>query len=219
MQPYPASRLPLLGLVSRASVAGMSWKPAKYNATYADIEALPAGVNGELIDGELWVTPRPASPHARASMEAGTILNVRFGIGEGGPGGWQLLFEPELHFDADVLVPDIAGWRIERMPTVPNVAAFRLPPDWICETVSPSTARLDRVRKLPRYHRNGVAWAWIVDPVAKSLEVYRAAADGFELVQTFAGAELVRARPFDSVEIELGRWWTVAAAPSDAARP
>lgn len=123
------------------------------------------------------------------------------------PGGWWLFMEPELHLGADVLVPDIAGWRRERMPRIPDVAAFELAPDWICEVVSPTTCRLDRVRKLPRYASHAVEFAWLVDPVARSVEVY-ACYDGKWLIEsTHENQDVIRAVPFEAIELELARLW------------
>jgi Uma2 family endonuclease len=125
----------------------------------------------EIVDGELYTSPRPASPHALAASAIGQDL-APFSRRPGspaGPGGWWILDDPELHFGADVVVPDLAGWRHERMPSIPNVAYFELAPDWLCEVVSPSTGRLDRVRKMPVYGRAGVSHMWLVDPSTRTL--------------------------------------------------
>src|SRR3954468_4688276 len=135
--------------------------PARRPATYEDLCALPDHVIGELIAGELIASPRPSIPHSRASSVLSDDLGGPFDRGRGGPGGWWILFEPELHLGADVLVPDLAGWRRERMPVLRNVAYFELAPDWVCEVVSPSTARVDRVRKVPIYAREGVSHLWL----------------------------------------------------------
>lgn len=115
--------------------------------------------------------------------------------------------EPELHLGADVLVPDLAGWRIERMPQVPNVAAFTLAPDWVCEVVSPSTARIDRVRKMRIYARERVPHLWLLDPLAQTLEVFRLAGEHWLRESAHSGDEVVRAQPFDAVELAINRWW------------
>src|SRR6185369_17877981 len=107
----------------------------------------------EIVDGELFASPRPRPRHAVAASVLGSDLNIPFQQGRGGPGGWWILFEPELHFGEDVLVPDIAGWRHERMRTIPDAAFITLAPDWVCEVVSPSTGRLDRSRKMGVYAR------------------------------------------------------------------
>ena len=148
----------------------------KRNATYDDLCALPDHMVAEIIDGDLFASPRPASPHALASSMLGAAVIGSFGDEPSGgdlPGGWWILFEPELHFRRDVLVPDLAGWRRERMPTVPDVAGFELAPDWACEVISPSTGEIDRGRKMRVYARERVGHLWIVDPILRTLEVYR----------------------------------------------
>lgn len=164
---------------------------------------------GEIIEGDLITSPRPAARHARASSRLGTSLGGPFDRGVGGPGGWVILDEPELHLAHDVIVPDLAGWRRERMPSIPDVAAFELAPDWICEVLSSSTAAVDRSKKLPLYAREKVAHAWLVDPIAKTVEVLRLVGDSWSLVSTYAGDVTVRAEPFDSVELDLAALWAM----------
>ena len=176
-------------------------------ATYADLEAMPAHVVGELIAGELYVSPRPASRHARASSVLGAKLGVPFDLGEGGPGGWFILDEPELHFGEDALVPDLAGWRRERMPVFPDTAAFELAPDWVCEVLSPSTASLDRNVKLPVYAREGVSHVWLLDPQARTLEVLRLDGEHYLRLGLHEASVRVRAEPFEALELELILLW------------
>lgn len=183
--------------------------PARRQAIYDDLLKVPDILVAEILDGELFTSPRPASPHARASSVLRSELDPfdrRIG-GPGGPGGWWILFEPELHLGADILVPDLAGWRRERMPVLQNVAYFDLAPDWVCEVVSPSTARVDRVRKVPAYAREGVRHLWLVDPLQQTLEVFRLEGRHWVLVSTHGGAEAVRAEPFEALELDMGRWW------------
>ena len=175
--------------------------------TYADLVALPANVVGEIVAGELHASPRPASKHAAASSYLGGELYAPFGRGRGGPGGWIILDEPELHLGDDVLVPDLAGWRRTRMPEVPDTAAFTLAPDWVAEVLSPSTSRLDRVGKLPIYAREAVPHVWLVDPVAEVLEVYRLEHDRYTLLLTADGKTAVRAEPFNAIELPLASLW------------
>lgn len=182
---------------------GMERKPA----TYADLEALAPNRVGELIAGTLYSSPRPASPHALAASALGGELYPLFHRGKGGPGGWILLDEPELHFEEDVLVPDLAGWRRERMPEVPAVAAFTLVPDWLCEVLSPSTATLDRTRKLPVYAREGVRHVWLLDPLARTLEVFQLEGSKYSLQGLHSGSASVRAEPFEALELELAALW------------
>jgi Uma2 family endonuclease len=147
-------------------------------ATYADLEALPEHVVGEILDGALIVSPRPASPHALAASRLGFELGGPFDRGKGGPGGWVILDEPELHLGPQVIVPDLAGWRRERMPRVPDVPFFELAPDWVCEVPSPSTAGIDRSRKMRHCGRARVQHVWLVDPLATTLEVFPARRPG-----------------------------------------
>jgi len=179
----------------------------EHAATYEDILALPEHLVGELIDGELFASPRPSGRHERAAGRIYMRLRGAFDDGDGGPGGWWIVFEPELHLGRDVLVPDIAGWRRETMPVFPDAAFFDVPPDWVCEVTSPSSTRLDRAKKLPKYARYGVGHAWIVDPVAFILEVYRRAGDVYSLIATHEGADVVRAEPFEAVELSLSALW------------
>jgi Uma2 family endonuclease len=179
----------------------------KKPATYADLEALPAHVVGELIAEELYVSPRPAMPHTVVGSRLGGELSVRFDRGSGGPGGWIILFEPELHFGEDALVPDLAGWRRERMPRPPRTAAVSLAPDWVCEVLSPSTAALDRRVKLPVYARQGVRHVWLMDPEARTLEVLRLEEARYLPLVTHTGLAPVRAEPFEAIELDMAFLW------------
>ena len=182
-------------------------RPLKKGATYADLRAVPENFVAEILGGELYASPRPASPHALAAMALSTKLAGPFHFGENGPGGWWLLNEPELHFGADVLVPDIAGWRRERMPAIPNVSHFTLPPDWLCEVLSPSTERIDRQKKLTIYAREGVKHVWLVNPVLETLEVLRLDSERWSLIAVHEGHGAVRAEPFGAIELPLGALW------------
>lgn len=183
--------------------------PAQRHATYDDLLKVPDTRVAEILDGELFTFPRPASPHAQASSTLRGTLDPfarRIGSPEG-PGGWWILFEPELHFGADIIVPDLAGWRRERMPVLRNVAYFDLAPDWVCEVISPSTARVDRVRKVPAYAREGVGHLWLVDPLQQTLEVFRLEGPRWVLVGTHGGSEIVHAEPFEALALDMNRWW------------
>ena len=215
----PSPPAPILGLLD---VGGPRWHAPPMGAaeklhtpaTYADLEAVPPHLVAELIEGVLYTFPRPRARHARASSELGGELARPFGRGRGGPGGWLILDEPELHFPDPTaagkiiaLVPDLAGWRRERMPELPDVAAFELAPDWVCEVLSPSTELHDRDVKMPIYAREGVRHVWLVDPIERTLEVYELTGGRWELLAEHAGEELVRAVPFDAVELELAALW------------
>jgi Uma2 family endonuclease len=181
----------------------------KKPATYDDLVQLPESMVGEILDGELFASPRPAVRHARAATTLGADVNPfdRSPRGPGEPGGWWILGEPELHLGRDVVVPDLGGWRRERMARLPDTAAIELPPDWVCEVLSPSTARLDRSRKMPLYARQGVAHLWFVDATARLLEVYRLRDGEWVVKDVFEGDARVRAEPFEALELDLGRWW------------
>jgi len=187
-------------------------------ATYEDLVNLPDIQVGEIVDGELHASPRPAPLHALAETAIGDALRLPYHRGRGGPGGWLILVEPELHLGADVLVPDWAGWRRSRMPAMPQTAYFPLAPDWVCEVLSPSTASLDRAKKLRIYAREGVCHAWLVDPIARTLEVLRLDGGRWTILATYVGDEVVRAEPFVEVELELASLWveTEPASMTDA---
>lgn len=190
--------------------------PERRRATYEDVQRAPEHLVAEIVGGELFLSPRPAIRHANASSALGGELNPAFQRGRGGPGGWWILFEPELHFGDDVLVPDLAGWRRERLPALPDAAAIELAPDWVCEVASPSTTRLDRLRKVPVYARERVRHLWLVDPIARLLEVFRLEGPRWVLLATHGDDERVRAEPFEAIEIDLLALWGEerAAAPA-----
>ena len=177
---------------------------------FGALKAVPDDKIAELIDGELFVSPRPAGPHTKA---ASFIFGDLFGdFGDergrrGRPGGWWILFEPELHFGANVLVPDLAGWRRERWADVPNVQFFTDAPDWICQVASSSTARFDRERKMPIYAAAGVRHAWLVEPLERRVDVFRLEDGAWSLARSCSNVEFLRAEPFEAAELETARWW------------
>lgn len=183
-------------------------EPANRPARYEDILALPENLVGEILFGELHTHPRPAPRHARAYSALGYLLGGPFDGSIGGPGGWWILDEPALHLGADIIVPDVAGWRRERMPALPDAAWFELAPDWVCEILSPSTARTDRAVKMPIYAREGVGHLWLVDPDARTLEAYQLQVDGhWLLLATLKEDDAVRQPPFEAVSFPLGNLW------------
>lgn len=188
--------------------------PLDRPATYEDLMKVSEIMVAEIVDGELHASPRPAPRHARAWVSLSVLVGGPFDHGRGGPGGWWILGEPELHLSGDVLVPDLAGWRRVRMPRLPDTAYFPLAPDWICEIMSPSTVSLDRAKKLRIFAREQVAHAWLIDPLARTLEVLRLDAGRWTLLATFAGSDVARAEPFTEIELELDALW---ADPPDSA--
>ncbi len=180
---------------------------ARNRATYADVLAAPPHRVAELIHGVLHTHPRPASPLAVAGSALTEELGPPFKRGRGGPGGWMLLSEPELHLGEHVLVPDLAGWRRERMPVIENVPYFTLAPDWICEILSKSTAKVDRTEKLPIYAEHHVAHAWLVDPILRTLDVLRLENGRWSILASHKDDDRIRAEPFHAIELELWILW------------
>ena len=177
---------------------------------YDAYASVPPHQHAEIVRGTLYVMSRPAPRHANAASMMGAEIGGPFQRGRGGPGGWWILDEPELHLVAkEPVVPDLAGWRVERMPELPETAYFTLVPDWVCEVLSRSTEKLDRDEKLPLYAEHGVRHVWLVDPIAKSLEVYTLGEAGrWREVRTHRGDTPVRAEPFDAIELDLSALWS-----------
>ena len=184
----------------------MNERAAK-RASYADLVALPDDVVGEILGGELYTRPRPAPRHASASSELGVVVGSEFSFRSGGRGGWRILDEPELHLGEDVVVPDIAGWRLPKLETLPDAPHIELAPDWVCEVLSPSTARVDRIVKQAIYAREGVSHLWFVDPLARTVEVSERREGSWSLASAVADEASVALPPFEALEFALGRLW------------
>lgn len=176
---------------------------------WAELEALPEHLKGEIIDGELFVQPRPRFRHARAALFLGHHIGGAFDFDDGGPGGWWILGEPGIELPgAPEVAPDLGGWRRERMPTPPAVGEpIRLAPDWVCEVLSPSNRRWDVLRKFPFHARVGVPWLWVVDPSARTLEVRELRDGAWSMRSVHGDEERVRLAPFDAIEVPLARMW------------
>jgi len=177
------------------------------HATYEDLLKVPDNLVAELIDGELYTSPRPGRDHARTSSVLGARLTPPFDIGDGGPGGWWIIDEPELHLGRHALVPDLGGWRRERTPEYPNTSGCEVPPDWVCEVQSPGTARIDRVKKLPIYAEHAVQHIWLIDPATQTLEVLRLEEGRWVIAGNYGGDDVVRAEPFEAIELALSALW------------
>jgi Uma2 family endonuclease len=196
-------------------------KKAHHRATYRDLEAVPERFVAELIGGQLHVMPRPAPRHAYASGVIEIEIGGPFQRGRGGPGGWWILPEPELHFpdpeapgEIEAIVPDVAGWTLDRLPELPEIAHFTLAPDWICEVISKSTEQTDRDEKMPIYAREGVRHAWLVDPIARRLEVHQLGARRrWGKPAVHEGEARVRVPPFEAIELDLSALWVPAPRP------
>ena len=188
--------------------ASASEARARGRATYQNVLDAPAHRIAEIIDGVLHTHPRPAPAHTLASSALGSDLGNPFQFGRGGPGGWWILDEPELHLGDDILVPDLAGWRRERMPELPDTPYFALAPDWACEVLSPSTRRVDLQGKRPVYAREGVAHLWLIEPTDRTLEAFELRAGEWVLIACAKDDDPVSVRPFDAITFRLGDLWS-----------
>ena len=180
--------------------------PAR-KATYRDVLNAPPHKVAEVVEGALHLQPRPASRHALAGSSLSVEIGGPFQRGRGGPGGWWVLYEPELHFDRDILVPDFAGWRRERMPDYPDTPYFTLAPDWVCEILSPSTRTFDLEEKRPIYAREGVGHLWFVDPAARTLEAFALQEGTWTPAGSARNDEPVSFPPFEAVTFPLDALW------------
>ena len=177
------------------------------HATYQDVLDAPPHMVAEIVDGKLYTHPRPALRHAIASSGLGNRIGTPFHFGDGGPGGWWIVFEPELHLGKDILVPDIAGWRRERVPVFPTGAYCTLAPDWVCEVLSPSTRKLDLGGKRAVYARERVSYLWLADPIVQSLEAFELRGTQWVLIDTLFDDATVSLPPFEAISFNLGDLW------------
>ncbi len=179
-----------------------------FEELYGHIEALPEGVTGLILEpGIVTTMARPGVAHQVALKKCQHDLRGHDAFLGGR--GWWLLAEVEIRFPGDLLaVPDIAGWRVDRVAKVPQVNPLTILPDWACEILSPTTERDDRLLKLPLYARAGVRWVWLVDPQLRSVEVYESIGERPSLVAGARDDEAASLAPFDE-PIALGGWWMV----------
>ena len=187
-----------------------------HRATYQDVLDAPPHKVAEVVNGTLYIFDRPAYPHVVAGSKLGRYIGTPFEDGHGGPGGWWILDEPQIHLGEDIVVPDIAGWRRERMPVPPATAYTTLVPDWVCEVLSPSTRKLDLGGKSAVYARAGVSHMWLVDPIARSLEARELRGTKWVEIATLHDDAAVSLPPFEAISFNLGDLWlprTVHKAP------
>jgi hypothetical protein len=189
---------------------------SKRNATYQDVIDSPEHMVAEIIGGELRLSSRPGGPATAVASSLGYELGPPFGRGRGGPGGWLILVEPELHLGDEILVPDLASWRRERLPIAPDAAFFTVPPDWICEVLSRSTEKTDRVEKMPIYAAFSVQHAWLVHPRRRTLEAFRLSDGAWLAAAMHKDTDRARIAPFDAIELDLAVLWADAPLPTRA---
>jgi Uma2 family endonuclease len=191
--------------------------PARRRATYQDVLDAPPDKIAEIIHGELHLSSRPRYKHSSVAKALNALLTLPFDMGIGGPGDWIILYEPELHLGDEILVPDLAGWRCERLPVVEDVAFETLAPDWLCEILSRSTEKVDRIDKMPTYAAHGVKHVWLAHPIRRTLEVFRLQVGRWLTVATHQDDQRVRAEPFEELELDLSLLWR-KLAPSPPRR-
>lgn len=181
---------------------------AKRRATYEDLYDIPENMTGEIIDGELIVQPRPSRKHTYAAsvLEIEIGSTYQFGRG-GGPGGWIIIVEPEIQLGEHTMVPDLAGWKRQRFPVEEDRNPISAVPDWVCEILSPSTFRVDKIKKMPIYAHHGVGHIWLLEPLAKTMDAFRLDSGGWRLLASFSENDKVREEPFQDIEIDLGNLW------------
>jgi Uma2 family endonuclease len=191
-------------------------KPSSRPPTLADLDALPANIVGEIIEGVLYTMTKPRAPHRRTTRLIGGRVGDPFDNGIGGPGGWWIIPEPgiELPNDTKEISPDVAGWRRERIPDLPVDEPIRVVPDWVCEILSPTTRRHDMLRKQPYYAKIGVPYMWLVDIEARVLTIYRLESSDWRMIGTYSDETEARIAPFDAVPLDVMSWWPASPPPS-----
>lgn len=187
---------------------------AKVPATYADLEAVPPHLVAEILFGALVTHPRPSPRHGGATSALGMVTGGPYQFGFGGPGGWIFVDEPELHLGPHVVVPDIAGWRRDRLAALPDKAFIEVAPDWICEALSPATEKYDKGEKRRIYALFEVGHLWHLDARSRGLETFARSNRDWLLTGTYFDSDEVRAEPFAEITFNLGLLWPFDAPSS-----
>ena len=181
--------------------------PARRIPTLADLDALPRGIKGEIIEGVLYTMTRPRSRHQRTGAMIVSALSGPFDLGQRGPGGWWILPEPGIELpNTPEIAPDLAGWRRERLPVLPE-DALTVVPDWVCEILSPTTRRHDLLIKMPYYAKIGVPFAWLVDLEARALTAQRLESGRWVTLAAYGDETEARIEPFDVIMLNVASWW------------
>jgi Uma2 family endonuclease len=190
-------------------------KPGPGAPTLADLDALPPGTVGEIINGVLYTMTRPRARHQRTMTRIGSAVGEPFDMGHGGPGGWWIVTGPGIELpNTPEISPDVAGWRRERMPELPGDEPIRLVPDWVCEILSRTTRRHDQLIKMPYYAEVGVPYSWIVDLEARVLTAQRLESRHWVTIGTYSDETEARIAPFDAVPLNVADWWPPAVPTS-----
>jgi len=182
--------------------------PARKAPTLGDLDALPPGIKGEIIEGVLYTMTRPRGPHQAVALDIGADLRDPYARGRGGPGGWWILPEPGIELEnTPEIAPDIAGWRRERLAVLPEDAAITVVPDWVCEILSPTTRRHNLLIKKPYYARIGVKHHWIVDLAARAITAHRLESGKWLEIGVWGDEVEARIEPFQEAALDVSRWW------------
>jgi Uma2 family endonuclease len=193
-------------------------KPSATSATLAELDALPPGIVGEIIEGVLHTMTKPRMPHQRTTCKIGGGVGDPFDDGRGGPGGWWIVTQPgiELPNNTKEISPDVAGWRRERLPRMPRNGPITVVPDWVCEILSPTTRRHDMIHKLPYYAKVSVPHLWLVDLDARVLTVHQllitSGQQGWGIRGPYSDETEARIAPFDAVPLNIASWWPPAGS-------
>jgi Uma2 family endonuclease len=182
-------------------------EPMEHYASFDDVLSAPEAKIAELLDGVLYLSPRRACREIAAAGALLQELGPAFHRDRTGPGGWLILDQPMLRIGRDVLVPDLAAWRRERLSVLPDADYLKLAPDWVCEILSPHTGKLDRIDKKPRYAAQAVQYLWLVDPSARIVETRELVNGRWTDVGDFGDDASIRALPFQELELDLSRLW------------
>lgn len=181
---------------------------ARYLATFADLSRLPEDVRAEVLDGAVITSPAPLPKHSKAQRALGSFVGGPFDDddGHGGPGGWWIFIEVDVLLGPhDIVRPDLAGWRRERLRNPSDQRPISVAPDWVCEVLSPSTVAHDKITKRNLYARCGISHYWIVDVDARTLEAFELVEQRWVLLGTYGEGAQVRIPPFEPIELDVGR--------------
>jgi hypothetical protein len=184
-----------------------------------DVIDAPEHLVAEIIGGDLRLSHRPAGAALAVSAAILEALGPPLRRGRDSPGGWLILHEPQLRLGDEIVVPDHAAWRRDRLPVVPDAPFLTVPPDWVCEVLSKATEKTDRAEKMPIYASHGVKHAWLAHPRWRTLEAFRLCEGRWLATAVHRDAERARIEPFDTIELDLARLWVDAPLPTRASEP
>ncbi len=189
---------------------------AKTLLTYKDLLGLAEDVRAEILGGAMAMSPSALPRHSLAQRVLGSVIGGPFHDEHdaGGPGGWWIFPEVDVQLGVhDIVRPDLAGWRRERLQDPWDARPIRVVPDWICEIISPSNGSHDRVTKRALYARYGVSFYWLVDPHQCVLEALQLCDGKWLELGAWDASDAAGIQPFDAVTLELRR---VFPPPSSA---